>query len=892
MIQTICASDHRGNSSGRRYFGCIAAVCALIFILASCTGSDVVGVARSKVVSGPDYELLVEQGTALSRERFHKRAILVFDQAGRLFPDRVEWQYEKAAAQFAMDQFKAAALTAGLLIDRAPAYDAAYSLWWMARLADGKKNAALKETIRQEARNLLDTSRRRPEALFAVYIAYEFMGDRARQQDILLELARSLPPDDPDLQESVARSLFEEIIIEKKEPATKMRLIESYLEHFPHRRFAGYVARQYLSEKQRLADSAIDPLEEISRFNPPEVNSRQIRTGVARWLIEQNRLPEAALDLLEDNHATARPEERPDGFSDALWQAELQHQQAQRDYLMGRAWFALEQFDLARAALSRAAAEDPLLGEAYDYLGQIAEIQKDTIGAVAFYRRALETGSPDADPLPRLRSLMKSQYTFDGDPARYFASAQHQISFSDVTETAGLFGRSAQHAAWGDYNLDGRPDLLLDGHLLFCNRGRGHFEEVTDAAGLSEFAASDGGIFGDYDNDGDLDLFVYSRNENHLLNNQGGAFTEVQHGLFGAEKRTTAAAAWGDLNNDGFIDLYVVNYENFSIMRGTGIPDQLYLNDGSGGFSDISDRAGIITDEAMCGRGATWTDYNQDGYLDIVVANYRLDPNFLWMNRGDLTLVDRSEKAGVRGYMKKGYFGHSIGPVSGDLDNDTDPDLFITNLAHPRYIEISDQNMLLINGGAPGYSFADIYVDSGISFEETNADPALADVDNDGDLDLYITSIYSGRNAHLYVNQPGGRFEDITWVSGTRVENAWGCAFADFDGDGFIDLLVTGEKGVHLLKNNGNGNHWLKVGIRDSGCNRFGIGGRLTLTLPGASQVREIAAGRGAGNQDDSTLCFGLGGYCGPGQIEYRSLCGQVITRTFDRPDQMLIIGQ
>jgi len=198
--------------------------------------------------------------------------------------------------------------------------------------------------------------------------------------------------------------------------------------------------------------------------------------------------------------------------------------------------------------------------------------------------------------------------------------------------------------------------------------------------------------------------------------------------------------------------------------------------------------------------------------------------------------------------------------------------------------------MLLINQGPLEFQFKNIFENSGITFEETNADPALADVDNDGDLDLYITSVYKGRNAHLYLNDGNGLFTDVTWKSGTRVQNASGGAFADFNHDGFEDLVVAGKEGMKLFHNNGNQNHWIKVRVMDYKCNRFGIGSLVSIRYGDQQQTREISAGRGAGNQDATELVFGLASYSGPVEINVRSLCGDIITAAVSQPDQTVVL--
>jgi len=134
----------------------------------------------------------------------------------------------------------------------------------------------------------------------------------------------------------------------------------------------------------------------------------------------------------------------------------------------------------------------------------------------------------------------------------------------------------------------------------------------------------------------------------------------------------------------------------------------------------------------------------------------------------------------------------------GYVNNHGFKDLYVSNLAHPRFLDFSDQSQLLFI--EPGGS-ENRFEKSGIQFEESSADPSFADVDKDGDLDLYITSIYRGRPSHLYRNEGKGWFTDITWLSNNRVTNAWGAAFSDFDNDGDLDLLVASSEGVRLLQN-------------------------------------------------------------------------------------------
>lgn len=266
-----------------------------------------------------------------------------------------------------------------------------------------------------------------------------------------------------------------------------------------------------------------------------------------------------------------------------------------------------------------------------------------------------------------------------------------------------------------------------------------------------------------------------------------------------------------------------------------------------------------------------------------------------------------------------GWWGHTIGSAWGDCDNDGDMDLFSANLAHPRYIEFSDISQLLINSGPPDHRFTDRTVGSGITYDETHSNPAWADVDNDGDLDLYITSIYENERSYLYLNDGTGlHFVEAGFLSGTRVYNGWGCAFADFDRDGDLDLLVGSGSGIRLFRSRGNANHWLRVvvsgstspadgsslgntgmvveAVRDSGTetsqmehNVTPVGARVTVIQGDRVQIREIQAGSGTTSQDDGIAHFGLGSDASPVTVRVVRTTGQKLAQRNVPVDHCLV---
>ncbi|MDZ7831471.1 MAG: FG-GAP-like repeat-containing protein [Desulfobacterales bacterium] len=841
------------------------------------------------------YDHLIDRAHHLINDRQHLNALKILEKAGGVKPGHPEWLYESGRALFAMDRFKESAKACQKALKVDPQYYDAMALGWAARLEEGEVSEKTRQKVRSEIQKLLETAADSPEALLAAYRGYEWLDDEPAQQELILRIVPLAASESAVVREQIAANLFEQIIQARDDKPRQTQLMRAYIKHFPKRRFVEYLINSLLETEWEAAEAHPGPMAFVQSALPDAARGKRVNVGIALWLIEQDKMPDKAVELLSESIEIAhtQPEEIPPFFDNALWQAEQKKETDYMHYLLGRAYFNAGQMDQAAAELRYVAGENRHWSGVYHYLGRIAELRGSYDQAIADYRRALEIDDRQEDTEDHLSDLLAAHRDYTGEPAHYFSEQTDTITFTDVTESAGLADIQAKQAAWGDFNGDGFADLLLNGRMLFRNNRDGTFTDISKAAGLDQVKRSRGGIWADYDNDGDLDIYVTSHAENYLLENRGaGKFEDVTDMAFDGPlpKNRTEAAAFGDMDNDGFLDLYIANYERRGVMRGLGTHDRLYDNKGDGTFAEVSFSAGVYSGEAMCGRGVTWSDVNADGYQDIVVANYRLDPNFLWLNDQNGGFTDKAETFNIRGNMTDGAFGHSIGPASGDLDNDKDLDLIITNLAHPRYIQYSDKTMVLMSTGAPSFEFVNRFDSSGIAFEETHSDPALADVDNDGDLDLYITSIYSGRNAHLYLNDGTGRFTDITWLSGTRLKNTWGAAFADFNNDGFIDLLVASSDGVTLLKNNGNDNHWVKVAINDSQCNRYGIGSRIRVFYDGKQQVREVICGRGTGSQDDTAVIFGLGEYSGPVRVEARTLCGDRLGARIAHPDQVVVL--
>lgn len=445
-----------------------------------------------------------------------------------------------------------------------------------------------------------------------------------------------------------------------------------------------------------------------------------------------------------------------------------------------------------------------------------------------------------------------------------FAGADEPI-FENVLESTTIAG--TEFVSWCDFDNDGNVDVVAGGKL-FRNLGEGRFEIVESFPGGT-------GVWGDYDNDGKVDFYSIG-GEGVLYRGLGdGRFEKAE---IGANKHQHCrAAAWGDANNDGFIDLYVSNYE---IWPARAFPDLLFMNQGDGTFADAKEFA---PGGSWRARGVNWSDFDHDGDQDFYVSNYRLMPNHLWVNDGNGNFTEEAKVRGVRGTDDEAHIpasddtpqynvsGHTIGSCFGDLNNDGHIDLVVVNFAHPP--ELQDRTMIYINSGPPNYTFTNINEDNaaGIHYQESYAKGALGDYDNDGDLDLYISTVYPNDDGTLFENDGTGKFTDVGDKAGLRGSDGYGVAWVDYDNDGDLDLSTSGA----LLRNRGNDNSWVKVNvIADAGSNRSAIGSRVIVRAGDATYVREVQAGN-SGNQEPFVVHVGLGTHQEPIAVEVQFPSGK-----------------
>ena len=417
-------------------------------------------------------------------------------------------------------------------------------------------------------------------------------------------------------------------------------------------------------------------------------------------------------------------------------------------------------------------------------------------------------------------------------------------SFTNRTEALFAAGLGNANSTWCDFNNDGYPDLYT-GATLHRNDGGTNFTAL---------AGHGSGVWGDFNNDGYLDIFDLS--VGRVMRNDGGTGNFTQIDLPELPGNSNQGACWADLDGDAYVDLYIGAYE------GNGYElDSVLSNNQGKAFTKIWEEPPVPPDNVRFpGRGVTACDFDQDGDPDIYVSNYRIEANYLWRNDGNGVLTDVAQALGVAGtYDGWRYsYGHSIGSCWGDMNNDGYIDLFAGNFSHPDAWQ--DRARLYQNlGPSKDWHFEQKWELTESAWQESYGSPALADYDNDGDLDLYYSTVYAGDHSRLWRNDGNWAFTNVTEAEGLAgMPTTYQAAWADFNNDGFLDLATGGR----LYQNRGNNNHWIKVRLEGNGStvNRAAIGAQVRIDLGGGIILsREVEAGTGEGNQTDLTLHFGLG---------------------------------
>ena len=886
----------------------------------------------------------LQRGKTYANKRQYAQAESAFLDALRYNPMNTGVWVSLGDIYFTMDHYEEArhAYEEALTYNKG-AFRAQAGLWKVYLETTGYTEEARKE-VKKEIEDFISSVEKNPEGLMAAYEGLSFL----HEYEEALQLAKdivALVPSEEDLS-SLATYTSEELLREKN-VEKRIKMIEEFCRLFPSSKEIPMVNTLKLS----IAAKDLKDNEALFQYGEEWIrdapDNRRANFSVGYWYTQEGIALDRAILYLRKALALITnpdPADKPEHYSETEWRKDLKRTKGIYYDTLGWAYYKMGRYKKAEKAYRRGTRYldyDPNL---YYHLGQLLEEKGDMDGAIRAYVQSLKSGE-NKEAEEKLRKIVSTDfekckhcpvpiledndYNMDRPLYKAFAGKEGITPFTDVTGEAGLSDIKAIRVAWGDYNSDGYEDILLNGSILLRNNGNGTFANLTGEAGLIATPGSNGGVWGDIDNDGYLDFYTFASGPGTLdrfwANNGDGTFRDITTtAVKDPDPYPTEAAAWGDYDHDGFIDIYVANYEKpllTTVDRARCLPDRLLRNNGNRTFTDVSATAGTVSLENMCGRGINWGDYDHDGDLDIYVANYRLDPNFLWRNNGDGTFINAAAETGVEGSEQEGYYGHSIGAEWGDYDGDGDLDLFVSNLAHPRYIGTSNKSMLLENqglhplpsgeregvrGGIGVFRFMNKFGDSGIRFEETPADPSFADYDNDGILDLYFTSTYNGRKSFLYKGNGNGTFVDITWLSGVRVDNGWGNAFADYDNDGDLDLLVAGSGGVRLFRNDGNDNHWIHVQVVGRESNRAGIGARVTVVsseanppIPpftkgerGGLQIREVQGGKGSGNQHSLPVEFGLGHYDGTVDVEVRFPSGKIVKLSGISTGQKIVVEE
>jgi len=488
------------------------------------------------------------------------------------------------------------------------------------------------------------------------------------------------------------------------------------------------------------------------------------------------------------------------------------------------------------------------------------------------------------------------------------------VTFVDVTKAAGIRfvhengARGKKYlpetmgsgAAFLDYDGDGFLDLFLVNSkpwdpsggkslsALYRNQGDGTFQDVTRKAGLAFEAFGIGAASADYDNDGWSDLYVTGLSGNRLFRNRGdGTFEDVTEKAGAGGTQFGISAVFFDYDEDGFLDLFVANYVQWSIENDIfctldgetksyctpesyrGLSPILYRNRGDGTFEDATAKAGLA-DPTSKALGVALIDFDDDGWLDLVVAN-DTQPNKLYRNRGDGTFSDEGLSAGIA-FGETGVARAGMGVDAADYAGTGRPGILIGNFSNEMIgLYHNEGNGLFVDEaptsglGRPSFltlSFAVFFFDYDL---DGNLDVFAANGHVADDINAVQATVTHAQPPHLFRNLGEHRFEDVVAKLGPDLGTpivARGAAYADYDDDGDLDILVTQNGGpARLLRNDGgNANGFVRIRTVGTRSNRDGIGARVEVTLPdGRRMSRLVHTGSSYASQSELPLTFGLG---------------------------------
>ena len=445
----------------------------------------------------------------------------------------------------------------------------------------------------------------------------------------------------------------------------------------------------------------------------------------------------------------------------------------------------------------------------------------------------------------------------------------HDGTFTDVTDKAGVgYPCWAMGATVGDYNNDGWPDLLVTcfgGVVLYRNNGDGTFTDVTQSAGLGgDKQWATGAAFGDYDSDGWVDLFVSHYVDFHLDD----------------------MAAFGSSDSCKYMGIEVQ-----CGPRGLkGAPDSLYHNNRNGTFTDVSQKAGVADDERRYGLTAIWSDFNNDGKLDLLVTNDG-EPNYLYQGDGTGKFVEAGNTSGVA-FNENGSAQANMGVAVGDVLHTGRMSLAISHF---------DNEYAAFYRNDGGMSFTEASVSSGIAKGTRGYvgwGDAFVDFNNDGWQDYFLVNghvypqvdsapmgLHYQEPKLLFLNERNGAFKDISKDVGPAIQIpqvSRGMAVGDLFNDGKIEVVVENLVGrpMILRPEGGAKNHWISFQLEGVKCNRLALNARVQATAGNLVQLGEVISGGSYLSQNDLRIHFGLGGHVRVDKVKVMWPDGRVETLT------------
>jgi hypothetical protein len=506
-------------------------------------------------------------------------------------------------------------------------------------------------------------------------------------------------------------------------------------------------------------------------------------------------------------------------------------------------------------------------------------------------------------------------------PGPWFYDVAKEAGLGAFRDTCGtlvkdyLLEEMGNGVALFDYNNDGLLDILLvngstfevlenpsvprTSSRLFRNNGDGTFTDVTRQSGLINEGWGMAVAAADFDNDGFTDVFITNFGSNALFRNNGnGTFTNItkEAGLEGGN--WSAGCSWGDFDGDGRLDLYVARYVDFDrakipapgaakycLYRGVpvacgpqglvGLPDLYYHNEGNGKFREVSRDAGIRDTSLAYGLGVAALDFDNDGFLDIFVANDSM-PNYLWRNKGNGTFEEVAMESGCA-VSADGRPQSNMGIAIGDYNNDGWLDILVTHFSE-------DYDALYRNTKG---QFDDVSFEAGlgtVTFSDLGWGVGFIDYDNDGWRDIFLSQghIYpqadkAGNKWNqpdmLFRNERNGRFTLVDHKESglLDVRSSRGAAFGDLDNSGRIWAVVNNiDQPPYLYKPGGPSGAWIRIKLTGTKCNRDAIGARVRVTAGGITQTDEVRSGDSYFSTNDLRLHFGVGGAATIDRVEIR----------------------